>query len=502
MLAVLTKGLASSSSKMDKRCIILVIDRYNTELVIVLHPNFAAMDTVIKRSCLSLLITSGLLLGTPAWSQTEKETGELPASKPLPSVDQLDDEQAQAIVDAAMAERDSGEVFSAIEKFEYILNRRPSLNRARLELAVSYHRASQYDKALREFQAVLDNPDTPEKVRLAILAYLGQLTSDELKPKTEHSFSYYTKVGALYNSNINYAPLDGYDRLIGNKEIIIPDNQDQDSTGLETFLSASHRYRDNTPLDFGGVATLFEWQSQVSWTGNNYARTSDFNINTLSASTGPALFATGRWRGALNFQIDQTWFGTSTLGTFLSVNPLLTFELGNYRGLTLEACRIPETQVIAGLDSGEMLSRLRLWENQIMMGASLGALKTAFESARDFAKTHKTGGKPAIAYQAVAFKLSEMMTLYQTAQLLAYRAAWTCDARPKEAESLTWCAKVFCTEASEKVASDAMQIMSGEGFLAGNPAERAYRNAKLGQICGTSSEIARVKIGDHALGYK
>jgi len=171
-------------------------------------------------------------------------------------------------------------------------------------------------------------------------------------------------------------------------------------------------------------------------------------------------------------------------------------------GLTLEACRIPETQVIAGLDSGEMLSRLRLWENQIMMGASLGALKTAFETARDFAKTHKTGGKPAIAYQAVAFKLSEMMTLYQTAQLFAYRAAWTYDARPKEAESLTWCAKVFCTEASEKVASYALQVLSGEGFLAGNPAERAYRNAKLGQICGTSSEIARVKIGDHALGYK
>ena len=327
---------------MDKRCIILVIDRYNTQLVKVLHPNFVAMHTAIQRNCLALLITSGLLLSNPAWSQTEKNTadsntGELPESAPLPPANQLDDNQAQAIFDAAMQERDSGEVFSAIEKFEYILSRRPSLNRARLELAVSYHRASQYDKALKEFQIVLDNPDTPEKVRLAILAYLGQLTSDELKPKTEHSFSYYTKVGALYNSNINYASLDGYTRLIGNQEIIIPDDQDQSSTGLETFLSASHRYRDNMPLDFGGVATLFEWQSQVSWTGDNYSRTSDFNINTLSASTGPALFATGRWRGALNFQVDQTWFGSSTLGTFLSVNPLLTFELGNYRGLTLEA---------------------------------------------------------------------------------------------------------------------------------------------------------------------
>ena len=170
--------------------------------------------------------------------------------------------------------------------------------------------------------------------------------------------------------------------------------------------------------------------------------------------------------------------------------------------ITLEKCRIPENQVIANLDSQEMLSRLKLWENQILIGASLGVLKSAFETARDFAKTHRTGGKPAIAYQSVAFKLSEMLTLYQTAQLFAYRAAWTYDVKPKEAESLTWCAKVFCTEASEKVAGYAMQILSGKGFLSGNPAERAYRNAKLGQICGTSTEIARVKIGDYALGIK
>jgi len=170
--------------------------------------------------------------------------------------------------------------------------------------------------------------------------------------------------------------------------------------------------------------------------------------------------------------------------------------------LTLEKCRIPETRVIAGLDFREMLSRLKLWENQILIGASLGALKVAFEAARDFAKTHQTGGKPAIAYQAVAFKLSEMLTLYQTAQLFAWRAAWTYDVQSKEAESLTWCAKVFCTEASEKVAGYALQILSKTGFMSGNPAERAYRNSKLGQICGTSTEIARVKIGDRVLGIR
>ncbi len=240
----------------------------------------------------------------------------------------MSDEHAQKVFELAMKERDSGKIYDAIEKFEYILSRRPSLNRARLELAVSYHRASEFEKALAQFQTVLDDPETPEKVRLAILAYLGQIASDETKPKTENTFSYYTRVGALYNSNINFAPLRGTDT--------IPDGQDTASPGLDTFLSASHRYKDNRPFDVAGAATNFEWQSQISWTGNNYTRNSDFSLNVISASTGPAFISTGRWNGAINLQIDQTYFGSSTLGTFTSLNPLITFDLGNYQALLLE----------------------------------------------------------------------------------------------------------------------------------------------------------------------
>lgn len=242
--------------------------------------------------------------------------------------DTITDDHAQKIFDLAMEERDSGKVYDAIEKFQYILSRRPSLNRARLELAVSYHRANQYSEALAEFQTVLDDPKTPEKVRLAILAYLGQISFDEVRPQAEHSFSYYTKVGVLYNSNINFAPLRGTDS--------IADGLDTSSPGLDTFLSASHRYKDNKPFDTSGAVTNYEWQSQISWTGNNYTRNSDFSLNIISASTGPAFISTGRWRAAINLQIDQTFFGGSTLGTFISLNPLLTFDLGNYRGITTE----------------------------------------------------------------------------------------------------------------------------------------------------------------------
>ncbi len=103
---------------------------------------------------------------------------------------------------------------------------------------------------------------------------------------------------------------------------------------------------------------------------------------------------------------------------------------------------------------------------------------------------------------AIGFKLSEILTLYQTSQLFAFRSAWTYEKDQKQGDSLIDCAKVFCTEAAENVSSMALQILSGEGFLYGNVAEQAYRCSKFGQIAGRSTELSRVRIGDHALGVR
>jgi alkylation response protein AidB-like acyl-CoA dehydrogenase len=129
-------------------------------------------------------------------------------------------------------------------------------------------------------------------------------------------------------------------------------------------------------------------------------------------------------------------------------------------------------------------------------------MKAAFEEAKAHAKTHRSGGKPIIAYQEVGFKLSEMLTQLQTAELLAYRTAWSAENGAEDVESLLLCAKVFCAEAAENVTGAALQILSGKGYFGQSVSERAYRCAKYTQIAGTSTEIARVRIGDEALGYK
>ncbi len=176
---------------------------------------------------------------------------------------------------------------------------------------------------------------------------------------------------------------------------------------------------------------------------------------------------------------------------------LVGYDGAAVAGLRLENCTIPATNVVGPI----ALAKVRMWENQVIIGAALGLMKAAYEAARDYAKEHQSGGKPVIAYQEVGFKLAEMLTMFQTAQLLAFRTAWTAEKTPKEADSLTLCTKIFATESAEKVAGAAMQIMAGAGYQVGNPAERSFRCAKYLQIAGTSTEISRVKIGDEALGY-
>jgi tetratricopeptide (TPR) repeat protein len=245
---------------------------------------------------------------------------------------ELNAEDLQAMFDRAILTRESGKTFEAIELFETILTNQPTLNRVRLELAVAYHQATRYEDALHEFKRVLDDPATPENVKLSILAYLGQLTSDELEPAARHSFSYYTKVGLLHNSNINATPGAGLSNITG-----INTAEKISSAGADINLSVSHRYNRKSPLDIQGVATYFEWQSQLGLTSNLYSKTNDFDYSVISLSTGPAFIAPGRWRASISFRADQISLGGSTLAIFSSINPAITFDFGHYRNLTLES---------------------------------------------------------------------------------------------------------------------------------------------------------------------
>ena len=294
-------------------CVLENMDRYNTQLQI-----WMQLEKMQKR------ITNALLPIVVAACTIASGT----ASAETPDLIQQQFEEA-------MDDRESGKIYDAIKIFENILATNPYLNRARLELAVAYHEASMYEKATEQFQIVLDDPETPESVRLAILAYIGQLYSDELKPEASHHYSQYAKAGLIYNSNINVVPGTG-NIIVNGREFFLPSDEIS-SFGSDIVLSASHRYRRKRPFNIGGAKTTFEWQSQASLSSNLYTETSDFNLNILSADTGPAFISPGRWLGAIPFRFDYVNLGHSSLANALSMNPYISFDLGDYRSVLVES---------------------------------------------------------------------------------------------------------------------------------------------------------------------
>ncbi len=167
--------------------------------------------------------------------------------------------------------------------------------------------------------------------------------------------------------------------------------------------------------------------------------------------------------------------------------------------LSMNSVRVPEDMVLGPFSDWDVLDFLNQAQNLILTMASVGLMHRALEEAKRFSNEHKRGGKPVFRFQEIRFKIAEMLTLLHTAQLLAYRAGWLYSVADPEASTMIHCAKVFSSEAAEQVASMAMQIVAGHGYVAGNRVEQAYREAKYAPIAGTTSELARMAIAEDLL---
>jgi hypothetical protein len=122
-----------------------------------------------------------------------------------------------------------------------------------------------------------------------------------------------------------------------------------------------------------------------------------------------------------------------------------------------------------------------------------GMAKAAFAAARDYARERQAFGKKINEHQAIAFKLADMATEIHAAELMTLHAAMLRDAgKPclKEASM----AKLFASEMAERVASAAIQVHGGYGYLQDFPVERIYRDVRVCQIYEGTSEVQRLVI--------
>jgi alkylation response protein AidB-like acyl-CoA dehydrogenase len=125
---------------------------------------------------------------------------------------------------------------------------------------------------------------------------------------------------------------------------------------------------------------------------------------------------------------------------------------------------------------------------------SLGMARAAYEAALKYAKERKTFGKPIIEHQAVMFRLADMATALHAAELMTWRAAVLRGAGTpclKEASM----AKLFASEAAERICNDAIQTLGGYGYLEDFPVERIYRDVRVCKIYEGTSDIQRLVLG-------
>jgi butyryl-CoA dehydrogenase/short/branched chain acyl-CoA dehydrogenase len=156
--------------------------------------------------------------------------------------------------------------------------------------------------------------------------------------------------------------------------------------------------------------------------------------------------------------------------------------------LVLDDCEVPTENVLGDLGRGYKIAILALNEGRIGIGAQmLGLAQGAFDHALSHVRERKQFGKVILEFQGVQFQLARMAMEIEAARLLVYNAARLKDAG-KDFVKEAAMAKLFASEAAERTASQAVDLLGGVGFTREYPVEKLYRDAKIGKIYeGTSN---------------
>ena len=167
--------------------------------------------------------------------------------------------------------------------------------------------------------------------------------------------------------------------------------------------------------------------------------------------------------------------------------------------LIFEDCRIPDTQRIGEVGEGFKQALNILDGGRISIAAlSLGIAKGAYEAALKYSKEREQFGKPISSFQGISFKLAEMATKIEAAELLINNAVFRKTNKLKLTKESAM-AKYYASEISVEVANDAVQVLGGYGYMKDFPVEKHFRDAKLCTIGEGTTEIQKLVISREIL---
>jgi len=168
--------------------------------------------------------------------------------------------------------------------------------------------------------------------------------------------------------------------------------------------------------------------------------------------------------------------------------------------IVLENCRVPEGNLLGSEGDGFKIMLSSLDGGRIGISAnSCGLARTALASAVRYAKERRQFGKPIGDFQAIQWKLADMATQLDAAQLLTWRAARKKETGQGYTQEASM-AKVYATEMVQRVCREALQIHGGYGYVREYPVERYLRDAMAVTLYEGTSEVQRMVISRNLLG--
>lgn len=167
--------------------------------------------------------------------------------------------------------------------------------------------------------------------------------------------------------------------------------------------------------------------------------------------------------------------------------------------LIFENCRVHESQMLGKEGDGFVQAMKVLDGGRISIASlSLGIAKGAYECALKYSKERTQFGKAISQFQGIAFKLADMATEIEAAELLTFKAADMKNRGEKITKEGAF-AKYYASEVAVRVSNDAVQIFGGYGYTKDFPAEKYYRDSKLCTIGEGTSEIQKLVISRELL---
>jgi alkylation response protein AidB-like acyl-CoA dehydrogenase len=209
----------------------------------------------------------------------------------------------------------------------------------------------------------------------------------------------------------------------------------------------------------------------------------DFYV--VFASTAPEKKA----KGVSAFIIDASTTGLQVKEktALLSPHPIGVLEFTD--------CAVAQAALLGAEGEGLKVALETLDLLRCSVGAAaVGFAQRALEEAIGYSKSRRQFGRAIAEFQGIEFKVAEMATELEAARLLVYQAAWAHDVGNADAKQKSSMAKLYATEAAQRIVDQALQIHGGNGLIAGTIMERLYRDVRALRIYEGTSEIQKIVV--------